>query len=265
MKYLLCVVFFTINLFSFEEVVKKEISLKDIEKVWVENVNGSIEIYGEEIDKILIEATKKAEKKEYLKNLNVEISIIPNVKNPDENTKIKNSDELSKRKGKILYIKTEHTRSYFLGFLPVKMGGNVNYKIKVPKNLDLKIETVNGDVFVEEVDGLIECESVNGSLNFKEISGNGRFETVNGEIYIEIKEDKPKFSAESVNGDIFIKANNKINAYYSMEVVNGKIKIIPSIMEIKSSTPKEISGKWGDGEGKIDLETVNGNITIEIP
>lgn len=251
MKYLFTFIFFAFNLFSFEEVVKKEFPLKDIEKIWVENVNGDIEIFGEDIDVIILEAVKKAEKEQYLKNLKIVISTIPNVSK-------------SKTGGKILHIETEHTRSYLFGFLPVKMGGSVKYKLKLPKGMDLKLETVNGSIIIEEVNSYIEAESVNGSLNLKNIFGNGNFATVNGDIEIQILNEFPNLNAESVNGNIIIKSLKKINARYSIEVVNGKIKIIPEIMEIKSSAPKEISGKWGDGKGKVNFKTVNGSVTIEM-
>ncbi len=241
MKFLITFILFSFNLFSFEEIIKKELSSKGIEKLWVENVNGDIEVLGYEEELILIEATKVAKKKEYLKNLNVIIE----------------------REGKTLHISTKHTRSYLLGFLPVKMGGSVKYKIFIPKNVNLDIETVNGNIFVEKVEGNIKGESVNGNLTLKEISGKGNFETVNGEIRSEILNNVPNLRVESVNGDIYIKAEKNLNANYSIEVVNGKIKLIPSIMEIKSSTPKEISGKWGKGEGEIHIETVNGDVTIE--
>lgn len=241
MKYFLSILFFALNLFSYEETIKKDIPLKDIENIIVENVNGNIEISGSERDSVLIEAVKKAEKEAHLRNLKVKIE----------------------KTGKELKIQTEHTRSYFLGFLPVKMGGSANYKIKVPKNLKLKINTVNGDIFIENQDSHIEAESVNGNINLKDISGNGNFETVNGEIKIEIKNDIPNFRAESVNGDIYLKSAKKINARYFLEVVNGKIRIIPQVLEIKSSSPKEMQGVMGDGRGKIHMETVNGSITIE--
>jgi DUF4097 and DUF4098 domain-containing protein YvlB len=144
------------------------------------------------------------------------------------------------------------------------MGGSVKYKINLPKNTDLNIETVNGNIIIENVKGNIKSESVNGDLNLKGISGKGSFETVNGEIKIEFEEKNPDFRAESVNGSIYLKSDKNLNAKYSIEVVNGKIKIIPDVFEIKSSTPKEISGKWGDGTGKIHIETVNGNVTIEL-
>ncbi|MEJ5165523.1 MAG: DUF4097 family beta strand repeat-containing protein [Thermoanaerobaculia bacterium] len=241
MKKFLLILFLSLNLFSFEETFKKEVPLKDLENLRVVNVNGNIEISGEERDSILIEAIKRAERQSHLKNLEIIIG----------------------REGKELKIETKHTRSYFLGFLPVKMGGTVNYKIKAPKNLKLKIETVNGNVRVENISSFIEAESVNGDIWIKEASGKGAFETVNGEIKIEIKEENPELKIESVNGNIFLKSTKKINAKYYLEVVNGKIKIVPSLMEIKSSSPKEMEGILGNGVGKLHIETVNGDITIE--
>lgn len=241
MRNFLCILFLSLNLFSFEETFKREVPLKDLENLRVINVNGDIEISGEERDSILIEAIKKAQKQSNLKNLEIIIG----------------------REGKELKIETKHTRSYFLGFLPVKMGGTVNYKIKAPKNLKLKIETVNGNVKVENINSFIEAESVNGDISIKESAGKGSFETVNGEIKIEIKEENPDLKIESVNGNIFLKSTKKINAKYYLEVVNGKIKIIPSLMEIKSSSPKEMEGILGNGGGKLHIETVNGDITIE--
>lgn len=241
MRNFLCILFLSLNLFSFEETFKREVPLKDLENLRVINVNGDIEISGEERDSILIEAIKKAQKQSNLKNLEIIIG----------------------REGKELKIETKHTRSYFLGFLPVKMGGTVNYKIKAPKNLKLKIETVNGNVKVENINSFIEAESVNGDISIKESAGKGSFETVNGEIKIEIKEENPDLKIESVNGNIFLKSTKKINAKYYLEVVNGKIKIIPSLMEIKSSSPKEMEGVLGNGGGKLHIETVNGDITIE--
>ncbi len=242
MKNLLCLLFFSLNVFSFEEVINREIPLKGIEEVWVENVNGNISVYGKEVDKINIRAIKRAEKEAYLKNLNVKIE----------------------KEGKVLHIQTEHSRSYLFGFLPVKMGGKVEYKIEMPKNLSLKVETVNGNVFGEDLKGYIKAESINGEINFKRIEGNGSFETVNGDILIEILNLEPNINLESVNGNINIKSNQELNVKYKMEVVNGKIKVLPEIMEIKSSTPKEIRGTWGSGKGNINIETVNGNVIFEI-
>ncbi len=242
MKNFLCLLFFSLNVFSYEEFINREIPLKGIEEIWVENVNGNISVFGKDIDKINVKAIKRAEKEAYLKNLNVKIE----------------------KEGKVLHIQTEHIRSYLFGFLPVKMGGKVEYSIEVPKNLNVKVETVNGNVFGEDLKGFIKAESVNGEINFKRIEGNGGFETVNGDIFLEILSPEPNMNLESVNGNIKIKSSQDLNAKYKMEVVNGKIKILPEIMEIKSSTPKEISGTWGSGKGNVNIETVNGNVIFEI-
>jgi DUF4097 and DUF4098 domain-containing protein YvlB len=141
---------------------------------------------------------------------------------------------------------------------------SVKYEITVPKTINLsKIETVNGSVEISGIEGYIKTQTVNGSINI--IGGNTVFaETVNGSIKANLSgfssNEKAKF--ETVNGSINLYLSENLDADLDAETVNGKITTDVALTSSNLSEKKHLKGKLGKGGPKLNLETVNGSITI---
>lgn len=109
----------------------------------------------------------------------------------------------------------------------------------------LKAETVNGSINLDQVKGRLALKTVNGAINGSRLDGRGqgiRAETVNGAIHFQMAGLKGRLKAGNVNGHLSFNAK-------------GAEQITVNKHSVTASFP-------GSNQG-IDLETVNGSITMD--
>ena len=109
----------------------------------------------------------------------------------------------------------------------------------------LKAETVNGSITLEKVRGSLHLETVNGAIKGSELDGLGKglkASTVNGSIHLQMAGIKGRLKATTVNGGI------SFNAKGAEQV------------EVKKH---RVTAVFPGGEQAIDLDTVNGAITLD--
>lgn len=127
--------------------------------------------------------------------------------------------------------------------------------------------TVSGDVRVSGLSGDLEAESVSGDVTVEDGSFDRvYFETVNGDLHFSAKLGSGgKLSAESVNGDIDIVFDGGVSANFEIETFNGDIENCfgPDPERTSRYSPGlELSFSHGGGDGRVSIETLNGEISI---
>lgn len=135
------------------------------------------------------------------------------------------------------------------------------------KVMEVRANTVSGDVDVSGVNGEIAVEAVSGDV-FVEAGVIERFaaETVNGDIDISGKLSKGgRISASSVNGDVEIEFEGSVSADFDIETFNGDIDCCfgPEPRRTSKYAPgMELVFSEGGGDGLVTIETLNGDINI---
>ncbi len=90
--------------------------------------------------------------------------------------------------------------------------------------------------------------------------------TVNGEIDFQGEMRLGgKLTAESVNGDVDIQFGGDVNARFDIETFNGEITNCfgPQAQRTSKYAPGyELSFTEGEGEGRVTISTLNGDIDI---
>lgn len=140
----------------------------------------------------------------------------------------------------------------------------VNFTIKVPEEMDIDASSTNGAVEVIGVAGKVSMSTTNGRIQAEDIEGPVEAHTTNGSIYVEITTDEPDddIVLHTVNGSIKLALDEDIEADVEISTVNGSIN---------TDFPLEVSGKWGPknvsgeingGGALIELETVNGSVSL---
>lgn len=134
-------------------------------------------------------------------------------------------------------------------------------------NAETNASTVSGDVTLFRVGGVVEAGSVSGDV----IVDEGAFErasmeTVNGEIvfHAELRAGG-KLHAETVNGDVDLELKNKVSGRYDVDTFNGDIRNCygPKAVRTSKYTPGwELSFEEGDGDARVIVSTLNGDISI---
>jgi DUF4097 and DUF4098 domain-containing protein YvlB len=134
-------------------------------------------------------------------------------------------------------------------------------------NAETSAGTVSGDVIVSGLSGNLEAESVSGDV----IVQNGSFErvyfeTVNGDLSFSAElRSGGKLAAESVNGDVDIEFAGDVSASFDLETFNGDIESCfgPKPQRTSRYAPGlELSFTEGDGDSRVVIETLNGDISI---
>jgi hypothetical protein len=117
----------------------------------------------------------------------------------------------------------------------------VNYIIYVPKNMELKIKSISGNVEATNYAGILNL--ISGNITVKKHSKNMHLKTISGDIDIYVSD--AKFEAKTISGsvysdlDINFEKNKKSKSYGS--------KIIATINK---------------GTASLKLNTISGNIYL---
>jgi DUF4097 and DUF4098 domain-containing protein YvlB len=136
-------------------------------------------------------------------------------------------------------------------------------------NSDSEIEanTVSGDVTLRRVSGEVVGESVSGSVEVREGSvDRADLSTVNGEVNFEGElRDGGRLNIETVNGSVDVEFTGSVSARIDIETFNGGIRNCfgPKAERTSKYTPGlELEFTEGDGDGRVEISTMNGRVTL---
>ncbi len=135
------------------------------------------------------------------------------------------------------------------------------------ENIEARANTVSGDVTLFRLGGSVTAEAVSGDV----IVDEGSFEraglqSVNGGVYFQAElRDGGKMTVESVNGDVDVEFSDKVSARFDIETFNGDIDNCfgPEPKRTSKYAPGlELSFTEGDGDGRVVISTMNGDIDV---
>lgn len=258
---------------EFKKPVKFE--LDATETVLVENIFGDVKVVGYDGDKILVtgEITLEARTKEKLEMGKEEFSI----------------DAAKRNDSLLIFNKAPFITNRFSEVRERWWGNNgqepdyrflVHLEVKVPKNTNLWVSTVNdGKVKVVEVSGAIQASNVNGPVALENVEKVVKAKAVNGNIDITYN-NLPGSDSDfkTVNGDITINVGSALNTTVEFESMNGDLYtdfdysgMGPEIKKVEDrrggKTKYKIEAttkiKIGAGDQAISFNTINGNMYIK--
>lgn len=265
---------------DFEETITKEIGLNaDAAKstLVVQNVNGPIEVeaYQGNTIKLVVEKTIEARKEEYVDLGRQEIG----VKVEEKGNKIFVYLDSPWTYFNLETERFKHRENY--DWDDRKYHHYLDFKIKVPKNLNLKLGTMNqGDIHVKNVQpNEMIVNNLNGAITLDNISGRTDVNALNKDINISYR-TKPKddSSYNSLNGDINITVKQDLNADVTFKSLNGDfytnfdtVKVTPQMTKkevkhgkgVKYKLNAKDAFKIGSGGAKLDFNLLNGDVTVK--
>jgi hypothetical protein len=140
----------------------------------------------------------------------------------------------------------------------------IDFTISVPSGVAFDGSTVNGGIAVSGLSSDVEVSTVNGGI---EVASAGTVEasTVNGSITASTGAASwnGTLDFQTVNGSIRLTLPASAAAEVSAQTLNGGFSSdFPLTVEAGEWGPKRVSGSIGSGGGRLNLETVNGEIEI---
>ncbi|WP_272150639.1 DUF4097 family beta strand repeat-containing protein [Tenacibaculum aiptasiae] len=120
----------------------------------------------------------------------------------------------------------------------------INYIIYAPKNMQLKIKSISGDVNTLAYDGRLSLDLVSGNITIKKhYSKSMNLKTVSGDIDVAISD--AKFKAQTLTGTV----------YSNLDIDFDKNRS-------KSYGNQKIYGTVKNGKASLKLKTVSGDIFL---
>lgn len=142
----------------------------------------------------------------------------------------------------------------------------VEYTLTVPRSAVIsEVDLVNGNLMIDGVEGGVEAETVNGDMVVRNGAGDFSLATVNGgiELYTDRLAIGDDVEMESVNGALDLYLAGSVSADIRAESVNGRLSNDFNIEVRKGKyVGSSFRGSVGGGGSEIDLETVNGKVSV---
>lgn len=213
-------------------------------RVSVSNVNGSIVVEAWDRPEVRLEATKIADSRETLSEVEINVDSRPSYFSVEADYKgLKGRSEMN-RDRKI----------------------EVQFRLSVPRTAVLnEIETVNGSVTVSNFVNFTKISAVNGNVSAGNLRGAANLSTVNGEVNADFDRLEPgsKISLSTVNGRVNLVIPSDANATIKADSLNGEITNGFGLPVRKGEyIGRDLYGRIGSGDVQIKLDSVNGPLTI---
>ncbi len=122
---------------------------------------------------------------------------------------------------------------------------SVDYTITMPQNMDITVNSTNGQVTLNEIHGNVYITLINGDID-SEVTL-----PADGTIDMQL-----------TNGSMALAIPQNISTTFTAKVGNGSISVDNLEIRNRVETAKSLSGVLGDGRGTISLNTTNGTITV---
>jgi hypothetical protein len=204
----------------------------------LENVNGRVVVEAGAAGQVRIEADKAASSDAMLRQVRVEID----------------------GEGDRVEVRTRlpHGGWLFGG------SGRVDYRVTVPPDARVRVQTVNGSVDVRGLTGALRASTTNGSVEVADASGSVDASSVNGAIrttYRTLDKDG-RHAFSTTNGSINVSVPEGAGGRLLARNVNGSIDNDLPLASTSHASRHRLEGSLGDGRGSLELRTVNGSIHL---
>ena len=135
--------------------------------------------------------------------------------------------------------------------------------LRLPKQISLVTNGVNGSVTSGGIDGSLEVNGVNGKVDIAQASGSAEINGINGSVSVGLgKIGKDGVDLSGINGNIELQLSEDVNAKLEAHGMNGQVTSeLPNVVVDKSSHGS-YSAQIGNGGGSISASGINGNIRL---
>ncbi|HLJ88731.1 MAG TPA: DUF4097 family beta strand repeat-containing protein [Candidatus Angelobacter sp.] len=253
-----------------EETIQKSFSVDPSghdNRLEVDNVNGSIEVIGSTSGKIelVVNEVIRAESKEKLEKARKEVTL-----------------DATQEGGLVkLYVNGPfrcHCDDGCEGWRERGYSVKMDFHLQVPAAIAVNLKTVNeGHILVRNVTGGYSLRNVNGDIEMDDATGSGQVRTVNGKLKVGFRENPHESSDfKSLNGNIDLSFAKNLAADFRFKTLNGRVfsdfpmtALAPRQGEAARTNGKFVfradrstGGRVGSGGPEINVENLNGNISI---
>jgi DUF4097 and DUF4098 domain-containing protein YvlB len=127
---------------------------------------------------------------------------------------------------------------------------------------NLKVTSTSGDNNMIDINGNLDVHATSGDVEVESVTGSVSVEAVSGDIKLKsLAATDGAFDISSVSGDTQIEISSDFKGDVQVATASGSINSSLAL-DSKTSSDSELRGHIGQGNGKLNISTVSGDITI---
>ena len=134
----------------------------------------------------------------------------------------------------------------------------------VPRDTDLRLETMNGGIALADVRGDVDFRAVNGGVHLVGMAGHVTGRTTNGGLHVELDGrhwDGDGLDVETTNGGVTIEVPDDYSARLETGTVNGGIDL-GFALTVRGRIGRRLATTLGEGGATVRAVTTNGGVRI---
>ncbi|MCF7912790.1 MAG: DUF4097 domain-containing protein [Candidatus Cloacimonetes bacterium] len=127
---------------------------------------------------------------------------------------------------------------------------------------DVDIRTNNGKIEAENVSGIVLAKTSNAKIEIENCPDIRKAETANGKIMLEISSLSENLVVSTSNADIALIISTAVNCDIQARTSNGRIRLQDIKLDIQNSSENRLIASYNGGGKLIDAETSNASVNI---
>jgi len=219
---------------------RKTFQLKPGEKVWIQGINGRVEIQTSDTSTAEVYVKRTGQDANSLQRRQIIVE--------------QNSDGLLVRSRQVFNGVWDH----LFGHDPKE-----EVVIKAPRQIALQLRGINAKVYATDIDGPLDMKCRNGNAEIGEVGESLSLDGINGSVVVGLKKlDERGARIHGVNGGIELRLAPGLNADLTAKGMNGSVKSEISDVTVEKTDWSRFSARIGNGGPEIEIRGINGNVRL---
>jgi hypothetical protein len=219
---------------------RKTFELKPLEKVWIQGINGRIEIQTSDTSTAEVYVKRTGDNANSLQRRQMIVE--------------QNADGLLIRSKQVFNGVWDHV----FGHDPKE-----EIIIKAPRQIALQFRGINAKVYAGDIDGPLEMRGMNGEARLGQVGESLNLDGINGSVVVGLKKlDDRGAQIHGINGGVELRLAPGLNADLTAKGMNGSVKSEISDVTVEKTDWSRFSARIGNGGPKIEIRAINGNVRL---
>ena len=136
-------------------------------------------------------------------------------------------------------------------------------ELRVPHDVNLRLESISGDVHIGDIGGEINLESISGGVWIDQSNGDVRLNSISGQVNLNIARLDRGIRLSSISGRVNLRFGAGVNADVSVSSISGHVSSdIPGVT-VEKVGDSDYRAQVGRGGPEISISSVSGRITLQ--
>ena len=135
--------------------------------------------------------------------------------------------------------------------------------LRLPRNVDLKMNAISGPVTVGEIDGTLRLSGISGRVEVAQALGYSDISGISGVLSISIARLSARgIRVSGISGRVELRLASNLNADLNVSGINGDVNAAAPNVSINKVGHSDFAGKVGAGGSVISVSGISGSVTF---